>query len=63
MAEIISGYVLEQKVQTVANNDTDINAAIVTEGAADPAWVVTNLFVYPSGASVIILFARQVVTS
>lgn len=63
MAEIITGYVLEQKVVTVANNDSAINTEIDTQGAEDPAWVVTNLFIYPSGASVIILFARQVFTS
>lgn len=61
MAEIITGYILEQKVETVANNDSAINTAIDTQGAEVPAWVVTNLFI--SGSDVIILFARQVVSS
>lgn len=61
MAEIITGYILEQKVVTVANNDSAINTEIDTQGAEDLAWVVTNLFI--SGSDVIILFARQVVNS
>lgn len=59
MAEI-TGYFLDQKVETVANNDTDINAAIDAGASEDPKWVVTNLFLFPtSEASVIILFTRQ----
>lgn len=62
MAETIPGYFLEQKVQTVLNDDASMNAAIDAAAAEDPPWVVTNLFVFPSGVSVIILFTRQSVT-
>lgn len=61
MAEI-TGYFLEQKVETVANNDAAMNAAIDAAAAESTPWVVTNLFVFPSGVSVIILFTRQSVT-
>jgi hypothetical protein len=63
MAEIIPQYVVEQKVVTVSNNDGAINTEIDTQAAEDPAWLVNNLFIYPSGASVIILFTRQTVSS
>ena len=45
---------IEQKVSTVANNDTAINAAITTEAATN--WVVS--FMTVSGANMVILFQR-----
>lgn len=54
MPEIITGQNTEQKVVTVANNDTDINAEITAQ-AADK-WLA-SLFT-PSGTDVIILFMR-----
>lgn len=55
MPDLITGISYEQKVQTVANNDTDINTAITTQGADN--WVVSQLII--SGTDVIILFSRQ----
>jgi hypothetical protein len=50
---------VEQKVLTVANNDTDINAAITTEAASD--WLVSFMIV--SGSDMVILFQRTVTAS
>lgn len=44
----------EQKILTVANNDTDVNAAITAQ-AAD-GWITAQLIV--SGSDIIILFTR-----
>lgn len=56
MPTLVPGFTYEQKVVTVANNDTAINAEITTQAADD--WVVTNIFI--SGSDVIILFSRNV---
>lgn len=47
---------MEQKVLTVANNDTDINAAITAQ--AVDGWFVGSLTL--SGTDIIILFTRRV---
>lgn len=59
MAEITPGYLLEQKVSTISNNDTDINAEITTQ--ASDGWVVSTIIL--SGTDVIILFTRQTIVS
>lgn len=56
MPSLIPGFTYEQKVSTVANNDTAINAEITTQAADD--WTVSNIVV--SGSDVIILFQRNV---
>lgn len=56
MPIIIPGTITEQKVVTVANNDTDINASITTEAAT--SWLVTLLCV--SGSDMVILYSRNV---
>ena len=57
MPELITGYNTEQKVVTVANNDSAINAQLTTEATDD--WIATLFTV--SGSDVIILFSRNVV--
>lgn len=57
MPEIVPGYNTEQKVITVANNDTAINAELTTQ--AVDSWIATLFTV--SGSDVIILFSRNVV--
>ena len=52
----IPGYSIEQKVETVANNDTDINAALTTANSDN--W--TAAYMILSGTDVIILFTRSV---
>lgn len=56
MASIIPGYNTESKVVTVANNDTDINAAITAQGEEN--WIVTSITL--SGTDIIILFTRTI---
>lgn len=56
MPEIVPGYNTEQKVVTVVNNDTDINAELTTQ--AVDSWIATLFTV--SGSDVIILFTRNV---
>lgn len=56
MAAITPSITVEQKVVTVANNDTDINASITTEAADD--WLVTLLCV--SGSDMVILYSRNI---
>jgi hypothetical protein len=46
----------EQKVKTVANNDTDINTEIALQNADN--WIVGLIVI--SGTDVIILFSRTV---
>jgi len=55
----INGITIESKVVTVANNDTDINNAIETQGADN--WLVASVTV--SGTDVILLFTRQTTVS
>lgn len=59
MSEVIPGYSTEQKVVTVANNDTDINAAITAQ-AAD-SWLAGSLTL--SGTDIIILFTRTIAST
>lgn len=56
--EIVPGYSMEQKVVTVSNDDSSINAEITLQ-AAD-SWLVSSLTLFNSDASVIILFTRTV---
>lgn len=57
MPELVEGYNFEQKVVTVPNNDTDINAEIATQAEDD--WIAGMLTL--SGSDVIISFHRNVV--
>lgn len=54
MPVLIPGQLTEQKVVTVANNDTAINAEISTQDLN--SWSVSQIIV--SGSDVIILFTR-----
>lgn len=54
----LPGYILEQKVVTVANDDTSINAALTAQAVDN--WVAQELTL--SGANMVILFSRTVVT-
>jgi len=56
MPELIPGYNTEQKVVTVANNDTAINTEITTQANDD--WVVSSLTL--SGTNMVILFSRTI---
>lgn len=58
MPELVTGITYEQKVKTVANNDTDINNEITTQ--AEDGWVLNQIIL--SGSNVILLFSRQVET-
>lgn len=58
MPEIATGITYEQKVVTVANNDTDINTEITTQ-AAD-SWILNQITI--SGSDVILLFSRSIET-
>lgn len=51
----INGILIENKVVTVANNDTDINNEITAQ--SDLGWLVVSLTI--SGTDVIILFTKQ----
>lgn len=53
---LIPGYTTEQKVVTVANNDTAINASIATELPDD--WLITLMVIYPDGSQIILLYAK-----
>lgn len=53
----LQGLTIEQKVVTVANNETGINTEIATQ-AAD-GWIVGSITI--SGSDVIILFTRTVI--
>lgn len=55
MPEIIPGYDTQQKVVTVANNDTAINNEITTQ--AVDGWTVVFLTV--SGSDMVITFSRN----
>lgn len=55
------GFATEQKVVTVANNDSAINAEITTQSGDD--WLMEDLFIYPDGTNVILSFVRTVATS
>lgn len=56
MPEIVPGYTTEQKVVTVANNDTAMNNEITTQDADN--WLVVSLTL--SGTDIIILFTRTI---
>lgn len=53
---LLPNMTLEQKVETVANNDVAINAAITAQAADD--WQVQ--FIFLSGTDVILLFHRTI---
>lgn len=49
---------ISQKVVTVANNDTAINAEITTQTAS--GWTVTLLTLFNDDSSIIILFTKSI---
>lgn len=55
MPELIEGILYEQKVSTVANNDTAMNDEITLQAADD--WVLSQIII--SGSDAILLFSRQ----
>jgi hypothetical protein len=56
MPVLVTGYTYEQKVVTVSNNDTAINAEIDTQAPGD--WVLNQITI--SGTDAILLFSRNV---
>ena len=56
MPEILPGYDTQSQTVTVANNDTDINAAITEQAVG--GWFVVSLLL--SGSDMVILFNRNV---
>lgn len=49
----------EQKVVTVLNTDTDINAEIITQTIDN--WFVTLMTLWSDNTNMVILFTRQVI--
>jgi hypothetical protein len=56
MPVLVTGYTYEQKVVTVANDDTAMNAEITTQAADD--WTLSQITI--SGSDAILLFSRNV---
>lgn len=56
MPIVVPGYNTENKVSTVSNNDSAINAEITTQAADE--WLVSSLTL--SGSNIIILFTRTI---
>lgn len=59
MPSIIPGYITEQKVVTVSNNDSDINTELTTQGL--DTWLATSFFA--NGSDITILFTRTIAAS
>lgn len=58
MAELVPGITYEQKVVTVASDDTSMNTEITTQ--AEDGWILN--FITISGGNSILLFSRQIET-